>query len=100
MPFGNFCNGFGPCKRRTFTFGVERCFTARIQNIQTFIMEVEKSGLLIPEYPIQVSLTSKIRRAAQQQNNKEFTALWAGQSAFKSEMKPVAEIFTKLIKET
>lgn len=65
-----------------------------------FITAIEKSGLLIPEYPIQVSLTSKIRTAAQQQNNKEFTALWAGQSAFKSEMKPIVEIFNKLITET
>ncbi|MEP6949666.1 MAG: nitronate monooxygenase [Ginsengibacter sp.] len=65
-----------------------------------FITEIEKSELLIPEYPIQVSLTSAIRIAAQQQNNREFTTLWAGQSAFKSEMKPIVEIFTKLIKET
>ena len=35
----------------------------------------------------------------QQQNNKEFTSLWAGQSASKSATKPAAEIFIKLVRE-
>src|SRR5215210_1505392 len=64
-----------------------------------FIAEIEKSGIEIPEYPIQGSLTLPIIVEAQQQNNKEFTNLWAGQSASKSEMKPAADIFIKLVKE-
>ena len=65
-----------------------------------FIAKVEESGIEIPAYPIQGSLTSSIRMESQKQNNKEFTSLWAGQSASKSAMKPAAEIFLQLIKET
>ena len=65
-----------------------------------FITEMEEAELEIPEYPIQGSLTSQIRIVAQQQNNKEFTSLWAGQSASKSAMKPAADIFVNLIRET
>lgn len=64
-----------------------------------FISEVQRSGIAIPEYPIQGSLTWPIRMEAQQHNNKEFMALWAGQSASKSETKPIADIFIKLIKQ-
>ena len=64
-----------------------------------FMTAIEKSGIQIPEFPIQGSLTLPIRIKAQQQNNKEFTTLWAGQSAATSEMKPAADIFIKLVKE-
>ncbi|QMU27665.1 NAD(P)H-dependent flavin oxidoreductase [Adhaeribacter radiodurans] len=69
-----------------------------IQN--KFMMEVENSGLAIPDYPIQNALTTPLRVLAQKQNNKDFTTLWAGQSASKAESKPAGEIFQKLIKET
>lgn len=65
-----------------------------------FITEVEKSGVKIPDYPIQGSLTSPIKTVAQEQDNKEFTNLWAGQSAFKTQIKPIADIFIHLIKQT
>jgi nitronate monooxygenase len=64
------------------------------------ITAVEQSGIDIPPYPIQGSLTQQMRTQAQQQNNKQFTSLWAGQSASKSLMKPAAEIFKQLVKET
>lgn len=64
-----------------------------------FITAVENSGVAIPEYPIQGSLTSSIRMEAQQKNDSEFTALWTGQSASRSEMKPVADIFIDLVKQ-
>lgn len=64
-----------------------------------FITEIEKSGIEIPEYPIQGSLTLPIRTKAQQQNKKEFTSLWAGQSASKAEMKSAEDIFIKLVKD-
>lgn len=62
-----------------------------------FMDEVEGSGLFIPVYPIQNSLTSLLRKAAQRSNNKEFTNLWAGQSAAMSERKPAAAIFRSMI---
>ncbi|GEO05646.1 nitronate monooxygenase [Adhaeribacter aerolatus] len=64
------------------------------------ITEIEKAGINIPSFPFQTSLTAGIRAEAQKQNNKEFTALWAGQSAAAAEAKPAAEIFTQLIKQT
>jgi len=64
-----------------------------------FIAEVEASGLEIPPYPIQNSLTAPLRNAAQQNNNKEFTNLWAGLGASKAETKPIAELFLKLIRQ-
>ena len=66
----------------------------------TFITEIEESGIEIPEYPIQGSLTLPIRIEAQRQNNKEFTNFLAGQCASKSAMKPAADIFIQLVKET
>ena len=65
-----------------------------------FITEVEKSGLPIPEFPIQTGLTGPIRTQAQKQDNKDFAALWAGQSCAKAEAKPAAEILAQLIKQT
>ncbi|PSR56764.1 hypothetical protein AHMF7605_26340 [Adhaeribacter arboris] len=65
----------------------------------TFITEVENSNLPVPDYPWQITLTSAIRAFAQKQDNKEFNALWAGQSASKAQSKPAGEIFTHLIKE-
>jgi nitronate monooxygenase len=44
------------------------------------ISEIEKSGIPIPSYQKQVSLTAAIRACALQQNNKDFMALWAGQA--------------------
>ncbi|MDQ3292511.1 MAG: nitronate monooxygenase [Bacteroidota bacterium] len=69
-----------------------------IQN--KFMTEVENSGLPIPDYPFQNALTTPLRGLAQKQNNKDFTTLWAGQSASKAQRKSAAEIFTQFIQET
>lgn len=66
----------------------------------TMMNEVEKSGLDIPPYPIQNSLTTLLRATAQKMNNKEFTNLWAGQSASRAEAKPMLEIWHRIIRET
>jgi nitronate monooxygenase len=65
-----------------------------------FITEVEASGIEIPEYPIQNSLTTPIRTNSQQNNNIEFTNLWAGLKAATAQMKPSSEVFMTLIKQT
>lgn len=65
-----------------------------------FMQEVEQSGLEIPAYPIQNSLTAKLRALAQQRDNSALTNLWAGQAANKAEPKPAATIFKDLIKQT
>ncbi|WP_165796108.1 NAD(P)H-dependent flavin oxidoreductase [Siphonobacter curvatus] len=65
-----------------------------------FLQEVEQSGLVIPAYPIQNSLTTPLRKVAQQQNNAACTTLWAGQAASKAEAKSVADIIKRLVAET
>lgn len=64
-----------------------------------FMAELEKSGLKIPPYPVQNSLTTALRAAARKLNNKDLINLWAGQSAFLAKQKPSAEIFTDLVKD-
>ncbi len=64
-----------------------------------FITEVENSGLPIPQYPIQNSLTSLLRIASQKQDNKDFTSLYAGQSVLWAQAKPAAIIFRELVEE-
>jgi nitronate monooxygenase len=64
------------------------------------ISEIEKSGIPVPSYQKQMSLTSTIRAFALQQNNKDFMALWAGQAgAATEEIVSAASIFKKLISE-
>ena len=60
---------------------------------------VEQSNLSIPPYPIQNTLTTLLRAAAQQQDNKDFTNLWAGMACAKAEMLPAAEIFLRMVRE-
>lgn len=62
--------------------------------------EVESADLSIPEYPLQNTLSTLLRVAAQQQDNKDFTTLWAGQAASKAEAKPSAAIFRQLLQQT
>lgn len=64
-----------------------------------FMSAVDSSGLSIPPYPVQNSLTGKLRAAAQKLNNKDFTNLWAGQSSYKAETKSTREIFLRLVRE-
>ena len=78
-----------------------RCFSGRwarsIRNC--FIDEMEQSGLTLPDYPIQNSLTTPLRTTAQQADNKDFISLYAGESANKAQSKPVSDIISQLIKE-
>jgi nitronate monooxygenase len=62
------------------------------------IVAVEQSGIPVPVYPVQGSLTAPLRAYGQSQDNKEFIALWAGQSASKARTAAVADIFNELIK--
>ena len=62
-----------------------------------FIEKIEQSGLTIPEYPIQNSLTTPLRNAAKQTDNKDFISLYAGMSASKSQQTTTAEICRQLI---
>jgi nitronate monooxygenase len=62
--------------------------------------EVGRSGMIIPDYPIQNSLTAVLRSEAQKKNNAQFTNLWAGQSASQVQVKSSGAIFNDLIQQT
>jgi len=60
---------------------------------------IEQSGLTIPPYPYQNTLTTAFRASAQQLDLKGMTNLWAGQRAAAAEKLPAAQIFRKLVEE-
>lgn len=62
--------------------------------------EVNRSGMTVPDYPIQNSLTAVFRSESQKQNNAQFTNLWAGQSASHAQTKSSGAIFSDLIEQT
>ena len=66
----------------------------------TFHDEVEKLNIDYPAYPLLNDLTLPIRTASQKNQNKEFTTLWAGQSARLAKPKSSSEIFRDLVNET
>lgn len=51
----------------------------------------------LPDYPIQNTLTSSIRKEAGKQNNKEWMSLWCGQSPRLSRQQTVKELMTNII---
>ncbi len=57
-----------------------------------FIDEVEKYSDFLPDYPLQQSLTSPIRKKAAEQNRSEFFSLWAGQGTRLNQIKPAAQL--------
>lgn len=61
--------------------------------------QVEASGVSIPPYPLQNSLTAKLRKLAQQADDADFTNLWAGQSAGYSDLKKSKDVFLSLIRQ-
>ncbi len=60
---------------------------------------IEQAGIPIPFYPWQNSLTAKLRKLAQQNNDSEYTNLWAGQSAEINKLKQTKEVFMTLVKQ-
>lgn len=60
-----------------------RAFSGRwARGIKNDLMQaIEQSGILIPEYPLQNSLTAKLRKLAQRAGDIEYNSMWAGQSA-------------------
>jgi nitronate monooxygenase len=62
--------------------------------------QVKASGLAIPLYPIQGTLTGPIRMQAQKNNNTGYMVMLRGQSQVKIEEKGSAEIFLDLVRQT
>jgi nitronate monooxygenase len=61
------------------------------------INKIEQSGIPIPSYPYQNSLTAKFRQLAQKNNDSEYTSMWAGQSGGIPELKKANEVFQHLV---
>ena len=64
-----------------------------------FMADIEESGIPIPPYPFQNSLTTKLRILAQQNNDAEYTNLWAGQSPVHIPEQSAKEVFRYFAKE-
>lgn len=64
-----------------------------------FYQELKDYEVELPEFPIQNTLTSAIRRAAAQQNNSEYMSLWAGQNASLAKNLTVEEFMKAIIME-
>jgi nitronate monooxygenase len=61
------------------------------------INKIEQSGISIPPYPWQNSLTAKFRQLAQKNNDAAYTSLWAGQSAITPEFRQANDVFWHLV---
>lgn len=64
-----------------------------------FMDRVEQSGITIPYYTYQNSLTAAIRAYGQQHNLGDFISLWAGQSASHCQRGKASEIFLTLVEK-
>lgn len=78
-----------------------RAFSGRwARGIRNEMMhEIEQAGIPIPPYPLQNSLTAKLRKLAQQNNDSEYTSLWTGQSAERTVLMQTKEVFRNLVEQ-
>ncbi|HEX8060277.1 MAG TPA: nitronate monooxygenase [Cyclobacteriaceae bacterium] len=65
----------------------------------TLMNEIENAKILIPPYPLQNSLTSKLRKLAQQNNDSEYTNLWSGQSCRPQQFTTTRDILLDLVNQ-
>jgi nitronate monooxygenase len=86
-------NGKDTVLTRAFSGRWARGFRNEMMN------KIEDSGIVIPPYPIQGSLTATIRKLAQQNNDNQYTSLWAGQSARATNFKQTKEVFAYLAEQ-
>ncbi|MBM7659744.1 nitronate monooxygenase [Bacillus mesophilus] len=64
-----------------------------------FVEELETSEHVLPEFPIQNSLTQSIRKAAAQQKNAEYLSLWSGQSPTLAKAVSVQELIQETVEQ-
>lgn len=76
-----------------------RAFSGRwARGIPNLLMEeIEASGLMINEYPVQDQLTQPIRKVAKELDNPAFIVMYAGQCAHHAKALPAADIFKEII---
>ncbi|HAM81992.1 NAD(P)H-dependent flavin oxidoreductase [Ornithinibacillus bavariensis] len=64
-----------------------------------FITEMQEHETLLPDFPIQNTLTQAIRRASAAQNNQDFMSLWSGQSPRLAKNQTVQLLMNSIIAE-
>ncbi|WP_160723698.1 NAD(P)H-dependent flavin oxidoreductase [Bacillus sp. USDA818B3_A] len=64
-----------------------------------FILEMQKHETLLPDFPVQNTLTQDIRKTSAAQNNQEFMSLWSGQSPSLAKSQTVESLIKNIISE-
>ncbi|HWL26031.1 MAG TPA: nitronate monooxygenase [Ureibacillus sp.] len=64
-----------------------------------FILKMKKHEDLLPDYPVQNTLTQDIRKASSAQNNQDFMSLWSGQSPRLAKSQTVESLIKNMIAE-
>lgn len=64
-----------------------------------FILEMQEHETLLPDYPVQNTLTQDIRKASSAQNNQDFMSLWCGQSPKLAKFQTVELLIKNIIEE-
>ncbi len=67
--------------------------------INHFMREMKERETVIPTFPIQNLLTQAIRKAAAQQNDREFMSLWSGQSPTLAKAETVKMLLERVMRE-
>ncbi|MFD2630406.1 NAD(P)H-dependent flavin oxidoreductase [Oceanobacillus kapialis] len=80
---------------------VTRAFSGKwargIQN--EFISTMQEKEHLLPDFPVQNSLTKEIRKAAASQGKPEFMSLWAGQNASMAKKQTIQTLMQSIVEE-
>lgn len=61
--------------------------------------DIETSGIPIPDYPLQNSLTTKLRKLASQNGDTGYINMWAGQSAGTTRLTNSKDVIRRLIED-
>jgi nitronate monooxygenase len=64
-----------------------------------FILEIQKHEAILPDFPVQNTLTQDIRKISSVQNNQNFISLWSGQSPRLAKNQTVPLLIKNIITE-
>lgn len=64
-----------------------------------FILEMQKHEQLLPDFPIQNTLTQDIRKTSSAENNQDYMSLWSGQSPRLAQCQTVELLIKDIIAE-
>ncbi|WP_334313870.1 NAD(P)H-dependent flavin oxidoreductase [Aquibacillus salsiterrae] len=64
-----------------------------------FVIDMQEYETLLPDFPIQNTLTKDIRKSSALQNNQDFMSLWSGQSPRLARSQTVESLMKSIIAE-